>query len=173
MRDVPRIHVCPLARLEETVRLTGARSLVTLINDGTPVTRPAAIAPERHLFVAISDIVADAEGHILPRDTHVDDLLAFVRAWDRREPLLIHCWAGISRSTAAAFITACALAPHRDEAEIAAALRHAAPTATPNALLVALADRRLGRQGRMIEAIEKIGRGAECFVGTPFALELS
>jgi hypothetical protein len=47
------------------------------------------------------------------------------------------------------------------------------PTATPNRRLVALADRRLGREGRMAAAIAAIGRGADCFEGAPFALELA
>ena len=62
--------------------------------------------------------------------------------------------------------------PQRDEGEIARALRAASPTATPNARLVALADAKLGRAGRMIGAIEAIGRGEECFEGAPFALEI-
>jgi predicted protein tyrosine phosphatase len=103
----------------------------------------------------------------------VRELIAFAGAWDRAEPLLIHCYAGVSRSTAAAFIAACALGPERDEGEIARALRAASPTATPNARLIALADAALDRGGRMIEAVAAIGRGAECFEGEPFALELA
>ena len=86
--------------------------------------------------------------------------------------MLIHCYAGISRSTASAFITVCVLAPHRDEREIALALRQASPTATPNSRLVALADAYLGRDGRMRAAIESIGRGVDCYEGAPFALEI-
>ncbi|MGL4728137.1 MAG: protein tyrosine phosphatase, partial [Bosea sp. (in: a-proteobacteria)] len=80
---------------------------------------------------------------------------------------------GVSRSTAAAYITACLLNPHRDEAEAARALRAASPSATPNARLVAIADEMLGRQGRMVAGIASIGRGADCFEGTPFRLELA
>ena len=54
---MPRIHVCPLARIDETVAATGARSLVTLLNPGTPVERPAAIPAERHLYIGVADIV--------------------------------------------------------------------------------------------------------------------
>jgi predicted protein tyrosine phosphatase len=57
--------------------------------------------------------------------------------------------------------------------ELAQALRRASPTATPNRRLVALADDRLGRQGRMIAAITAIGRGADCYEGAPFALEIA
>ena len=170
---MPSIHVCPLARIGETVAATGARSLVTLLNPGTPVTRPAAIRAERHLYIAVGDIVEAQPDHVLPAEAHVRALLDFVGAWDRAEPLLIHCYAGVSRSTAAAFIAACALAPKRDEGEIARALRAASPTATPNARLITLADATLGRGGRMIAAIAAIGRGAECFEGEPFALALA
>lgn len=85
---------------------------------------------------------------------------------------MIHCFAGISRSTAAAFISACALAPQANEGAIARSLRAAAPSATPNARLVALADELLGREGRMIEAVRAIGRGADAFEGQPFTLDV-
>ncbi|MGH7246599.1 MAG: tyrosine phosphatase family protein, partial [Pseudomonadota bacterium] len=83
-----------------------------------------------------------------------------------------HCYMGISRSTASAFVSVCALNPQRDEQNIARALRHASPTATPNIRIVALADRLLGRQGRMIAAIESIGRGIVAQEAAPFRLAL-
>jgi predicted protein tyrosine phosphatase len=173
---MPRFHVCSLSRLPEIVAQNGARHLVTIINQGTPVIRPAAIAEDRHLYIGVSDIVAAQDGHILPAEAHVGALLDFVTDWDkshaRDTPLVIHCWAGVSRSTASAFIGACALNPRRDEYEIAAAIRRDSPTATPNARLVAVADAMLGRGGRMNAAIASIGRGADCFEGVPFALAL-
>jgi predicted protein tyrosine phosphatase len=169
---MPRIHVCPLSKLPETVRATGARSLITLIDAGTPVSRPPAIASGKHLALTFSDISVETFGHTLPNNSHVEKLLGFVRRWDQAAPLLIHCFAGVSRSTAAAYIAACALLPHRDEAGIALALRKNSPTATPNPRLIAIADAMLIRKGRMIEAIAKIGRGKDCSEGIPFALEL-
>ena len=124
-------------------------------------------------LTSVADIVEAQLGQVLPADAHVRELLDFAGAWDQVEPLLIHCYAGVSRSTAAAFIAACALAPKRDEGEIARALRAASPTATPNARLVTLADAALDRGGRMVAAIAAIGRGAECFKGEPFALALA
>lgn len=84
----------------------------------------------------------------------------------------MHCWAGISRSSAGAFIAACALSPHRPEERIARAIREASETASPNVRLVALADRILGREGRMIRAVDSIGRGVPCEEGTPFRIDL-
>ena len=169
---MPRIHVCSLALIDDMVERTGARSLVTLLSQGTRVVRPQTIAPERHLNIAMSDITEAAPGQILPETSHLDQFLDFVRGWDRLHPMLIHCYAGVSRSTASAYIAACLLSPHRDEHEIAQTLRNASPTATPNARFIALADARLDRKGRMIEAIRSIGRGEDCFEGVPFALEL-
>lgn len=167
---MPRIHVCALSRIHEVSRAIGARRLVTLINVNTLVERPPAIHEDHHLFLGMSDIVEPTPGETLPGDMHVSDLLAFVEKWDRAEPLLIHCYAGVSRSTAAAFIAACALDPARPEDEIASRIRALSPTATPNAMLVEIADRQLRRGGRMSAAIRAIGRGVECFEGVPFAL---
>ncbi|MGB7126642.1 MAG: protein tyrosine phosphatase [Methylovirgula sp.] len=168
-----RIHVCSMFRVADVAKATGARTLVTLINREIEVARPATIPPTRHLLVGISDITAEMEGQVLAGEEHVASLLDFVRLWDREAPLLIHCFAGISRSTAAAYVSACALSPQLCEDELAQRLRHASPTATPNARLVALGDKMLGRTGRMIEAIERIGRGEDCVEGEPFALELT
>lgn len=166
------IHVCPLSQLPRTLERTGASHLMTLMKVGTAIARPDCIADGRHCVVEVSDIVAPLDGHVLPGEDHVRRILDFAAVWDRDRPLLIHCYAGISRSTAAAYITACALDPERDEAGIARALRAASPSATPNALFVEIADRLLGREGRMSAAIAEIGRGADAFEGNPFALAL-
>jgi predicted protein tyrosine phosphatase len=147
--------------------------MVSLMGAGAAVERPGSIAAERHLFIGVSDIVEPLEGYVLPEAEHIEQLLAFVRAWGRESPLVLHCWAGISRSTAAAYIAACVLAPERDEARIALALREASPSATPNPRFIALADDLLGRRGRMVDAVRAIGRGAEAMEGTPFMLQLS
>jgi predicted protein tyrosine phosphatase len=166
------IIVCPLSRIEETVTASGARRMVTLINAGTPVTRPASLTEADHLFLRMNDIIEELPDMTPPGEVHVCTLLDFARAWDRRAPLLIHCFAGISRSTAAAYAVAAALAPKRDEAELADTLRRLSPSATPNIRLVSIADRILGRDGRMIRAIEAIGRGADATEGVPFRLTI-
>ncbi|RDJ20474.1 protein tyrosine phosphatase [Bosea caraganae] len=169
---MPTLHVSSLSKLHETVAAVGASHVVTLINVNTVVERPPGISAERHLFIGMSDITAPMDGHILPGEEHVERFLHFMRGWDRAAPIVIHCWAGISRSTAAAYIAACALRPERDEQAIALALRAASPSATPNARLVALADQMLRRGGRMNRAIEGIGRGADAFEGAPFRVDL-
>jgi predicted protein tyrosine phosphatase len=158
-----------MTRVEATVVSSGARKLVSLLAAGTEFVRPSAIAVENHLMLTMNDIVAAQEGMTPPGQAHVEALLAYARRWDRATPLVINCFAGISRSTAAAYIVAAALSPQRDEAELARALRELSPSATPNLLLVGIADGLLKRDGRMVAAISGIGRGAEAYEGTPFA----
>lgn len=166
------IHVCSLARLPETVKDTGARHVVSLIGDEGLVQRPRGVEPENHLWLRFHDISSPVNGCIMPEPWHIAELMRFVRRWDRSAPLVIHCYLGISRSTASAFASVCALNPHRDEAGIARALRSASPTATPNGRVVSLADELLGRGGRMVAAIETIGRGIMAEEATPFQLDL-
>src|SRR5690348_2484014 len=164
------IYVAPLSLVQTTIADACVSHLVTLINDETVIDTPASIGPERHLRLAMNDICEPQPGLVLPCESHVSNLIRFALAWDRKAPLLIHCWAGISRSTAAAFITLCALNPHVEELKVARALRRASPTAYPNRLLIALADEALSRDGRMMAAIEDIGRGKIVEEAEVFAL---
>jgi predicted protein tyrosine phosphatase len=166
------IHVCSLARLHGTVAETRASHIVTLLRLIDRVERPAAIAPANHLVLGMDDISAPIDGYTHPAEEHVHELIGFVQRWDRRAPVVMHCYAGISRSTAGAFITACALNPGRDEAAIARAIRSSSKTAMPNIMLVGHADRILGRKGRMIAAVEALGPGLPALEGEPFRLDL-
>jgi len=164
------IYVAPLTLVETTVADANVSHLVTLINGETPIATPPSIGPDRHLRLAMNDICEPQPGLVVPCETHVSDLVRFARDWDRQAPLLIHCWAGISRSTAAAFISLCALNPEGSELDLAWALRRASPTAYPNRRLISLADEALSRNGRMIAAVEDIGRGQIAEEAEVFAL---
>lgn len=167
------IHVCSITSVDKTVAAAGASHLVTLLAAGTGFTRPAAIEPDNHLCLWVNDIAEMQAGLVAPGRAHVERLVAFGRAWDRKRPLAVNCFAGISRSTAAAYILAAALSPGRDEAELAWTLRLLSPSATPNPALVRHADAILGRQGRMVAAIRAIGRGEDAYEGVPFILPLA
>jgi predicted protein tyrosine phosphatase len=167
------IHVCSLARLHETVETTGASHVVTLISRDIEIERPPGVPADNHLWLEMHDISTPLDGYILPEKHHIEELLAFVRRWDRGQPMVVHCHAGISRSSAAAFVAACALAPHRDERDIALAMRQASPTALPNARIVSLADDVLARDGRMVAAIRAMSPYSPCFSGAlPFRIEI-
>lgn len=164
------ILVTPLSDMHTTVIDARVSHLVTLINGETPIETPPGIGKERHLRLSMNDISEPQSGLVVPSEDHVAELIQFAVDWDQNAPLLIHCWAGISRSTAGAFIALCALNPNTDEHALARTLRRASPTAYPNRRLVALADAVLERKGRMQAAVEHIGRGLLAEEGKVFAL---
>ena len=166
------IHVCSLSRLNETITATGARHVVTLLGIEDHVPLPSQIARDAYLRLHMHDIVDPMDGQIHPGQEHVERLIDFVGRWPRKTPLAIHCYAGISRSTAAAFTTVCALNPTRNEADVAQALRRASPTAQPNARIVRIADQLLGRNGRMVEAVATIDPSVPALQAEPFRLDL-
>ncbi len=86
--------------------------------------------------------------------------------------MVIHCYAGISRSTASAFAVVCALNPNRSELQIARQIRSASAFAHPNRLIVSHADRLLGREGRMLRALDDMGPGNLTVEGRPFRIDL-
>lgn len=166
------IHVCSLQRLTDTVSQTGARHVVSLLGNEDNLVIPPGIVRENHLWLKLHDIAEPREGYAHPASAHVEELIGFVKRWERTSPLVIHCFAGVSRSTAAAFVAVCTLNPQGREAAIANALRRASSTATPNVRIVALADAILGRNGRMVDAVTAIGQGVVLAQAAPFRLEL-
>ena len=158
--------------MHATVDETGARHIVTLLRLTDQVERPRQVAPENHLVLAVDDIAIPMDGYTVPAEEHVERLIEFVGKWDRAAPMVVHCYAGISRSTAGAYVAAFALNPARDELAIAWDIRSASRTAQPNARIVTIADRLLKRQGRMVRAIETIGPGDLATEGHPFHLDL-
>ena len=166
------LHVCSLAALPETVRATGASHVLTVMANVEQVQRPESVLAANHLRVSMDDITEHLDGFTAPCEAHIEKVLAFVRDWDRAAPMVVHCYAGISRSTASAFAAACMLNPQKDEIAIARQIRAASAIASPNRLIVGLADRLLGREGRMVRALDEMGPGSMMAEGRPFRVDL-
>ena len=149
----------------------GATHIISLLGiEGVPVT-PLGIDPSQHLHVEADDVPAPFAGDIAPTEEHIRSILDFCSKWNRQGPMLVHCYAGVSRSTAAALIILCHFNPGR-EADAALALRRAAPHAKPNRQIIAIADQLMGLENRLQEAVDAIGSGT--YEGGPTPLvELS
>ena len=167
-----KLIVAPLHEVAELATRRRPSHLISLASPGH-IDAPLTDAPPHRLDLRFNDIAEPRTGLTPPAEADVAAMLAFAASWDGARPLLIHCWAGVSRSTAAAYVIACARSKPGQETGWAERLRAAAPTATPNPLIVSLADRLLMRDGAMSRAIAAIGRGAETAWGEAFELDLS
>ena len=160
--------VCGLAEVPAIIAARAPSHMITLLDAASMIETPAGLPPAHHLRLSVNDIAQPTEGLILPSADLVHQLLAFGRAWDASAPMIVHCWAGISRSSASAFILACDRNPDADERLIAMRMRRAAKHAYPNRKIIALADDILGRGGRMVDAVEAMGDYEYSGYGVPF-----
>lgn len=169
---MPRIIVTPLSAVPDSIRQHRPSRLVTLLSPAHMIETPEGVSPDKHLKLALEDIAESWAGEAPPDEAHVRRLLSFAREWDADAPMIVHCWAGVSRSMAAAFTILCDRLGPGSEREIAWSIRERAPHADPNRLIVRIADEMLGREGRMISAVESIGRGVIVTEGFPVELPL-
>jgi predicted protein tyrosine phosphatase len=167
---MPAIYVCPKSQVPDAARRLRPSHLITLLDPADDMPTPEEIQGHRHLKLGMHDINAARGDHVAPDEMHVRELIAFAKQWDRSRPMLIHCWAGISRSTASAFTVACIFNEPGSEADIARRLRASAAHAQPNQRIVALADDILKRGGRMVDALDAMGPARVVFEGELFAL---
>ena len=168
-----QIFVSPQSQIDSVLEQVKPSHMITLVSPGTQITTPDIIHRDNHLCLYFNDINGPRDTLIPPSYAMVEAVLAFVHSWDQSRSLLIHCYAGISRSTAAAYLAMMALEPTMSPVKRADQLRQLAPSATPNPLMIAHGDHILGHGGALISAIKKIGRGADAFEGTPFAFQLA
>src|ERR1700722_20770857 len=97
------IHVCSLAALPDTVKATGASHILTVMANVDQVQRPASVLEANHLKVSMDDITEQMDGFVAPSDSHIEQVLNFVRAWDRSAPLVGNCNAGFGRTPSRAY----------------------------------------------------------------------
>jgi HEAT repeat protein/predicted protein tyrosine phosphatase len=130
-----------------------------LISIGTKGTRPLQECDRipHYLRLEFSDIDTpeDDPECLLPTAAQIQQVLDFTAAIAQWEGiLLIHCQAGVSRSTAVALAVCAYLLGAGREAEALAYVLEARASARPNRWIVELADALLQRQGKLVEALQ-------------------
>jgi predicted protein tyrosine phosphatase len=161
----------------------GVSHVLSIIDPGTPEPDAFARFPShRRRTLRFDDLLFETPGLQAPQEADVEALLAFgedlAQAGDVTH-LLIHCHAGVSRSTAAAALLMAQHNPGR-EADAFLALLELRPQAWPNTRMVAMADRLLNRGGALAEGLDTYRRAllqarphlAEFIVGVGRAHEL-
>ena len=135
----------------------GVSHVLSILDPGWP--EPAHLnifAVDRRLKLRFHDIIETQPGWIAPERWDVDLLLAFGRnlTASRQTHLLIHCHAGISRSTAAATLVVAQARPDRSADEVLREVVRLRPRAWPNLRILELGDEILGRRGEIVRAAQ-------------------
>jgi predicted protein tyrosine phosphatase len=106
------------------------------------------------LTLRFDDVIVSGGTYRAPTHADIERLLAFDRFHHPADTLVIHCTAGISRSTAA-FVILLTQRYRAAEADAFAELRAIRPRAWPNSLMIALADDILGVRGRLVSELRE------------------
>ena len=155
-RRVPRIHILPRAQVSDLLlsRSRGAQ-IGCIISIGDPgQRRPAGMERvAQRLRLEFHDVLEDSAIDTAPCSADVERIVRFAeRTAETPLEVLVHCEAGISRSTAAALVLyAVWLGPGTEE-EAASRVFAAVPEARPNRTMLRLADELLQRGGALLAA---------------------
>lgn len=163
------IYVSSLSQAVQAAASHRPSHVISLLSpeDAFPVF--PGVGAGHHHKVGVNDIPEPREGLLEPQRAHVEALLSFLDGWPAEDPLLVHCWAGVSRSTATALL-ARVMKAGGDPAEHVAALRAEAPHASPNPLIIAHGDDLLGLNGALLEAVAALEEAQPVMEGPVFCL---
>ena len=149
-----RLTICGLGELAELAD-DGVSHVLSILDPDWP--EPEALRcypPQRRVVHRFDDVLTPVGDAAPPEAGDVAAILAWsdVLAAEAAEHVLVHCHAGVSRSTAAAAMLLARDNPGR-EPDAFAAVRRLRPRSWPNSRMVAIADRLLGRDGALVEAL--------------------
>src|SRR5580693_5582490 len=148
----PTLTICGLDELDGH-RGRRATHILSILDPEWPEPLAfQAFDPHFRATLRFHDAIEPGPSLVLPHKADVEAILAFGRDAGEAAQLLIHCHAGISRSTAAMLMILAQARPHESEDAIAERLIEIRRQAWPNSRMIGLADELLDRGGRLLAA---------------------
>jgi predicted protein tyrosine phosphatase len=157
-----RVTICGIPELDAHCA-AGVTHVLSILDPEWPEPPAfAAFAPHRRLGLRFHDIIEPTPDRLLPSRGDVERLLEFGRELDAMAAshLLVHCHAGVSRSTAAAALILAQAYPDQPAHLTLEAVARLRPRAWPNLRILEFGDALLGRNGEIIAAAAAIYRRA-------------
>jgi len=156
MSNIMEIIVKPVNDVFGTVMWHGITHVISLLvyEDRRLVKLPPGFHSSNHLFLDMDDVL-DPTAILAPTRQQVERLLAWAKNLPQDSKLLIHCQAGVSRSTAAALaIKVQELGVDRIDEAVTWLLR-IRPQACPNPIIMQYADDLLQANGELFRQSEE------------------
>lgn len=157
-----RITICGIDELSGHGAV-GVSHVLSILDPDWPIPEAfGSFGEHERCELRFHDVIEDDPGMVPPRDEDVARLLAFGRDI-LAEPapnahLLVHCHAGVSRSTASMILMVAQAQPERTASSVASEILRIRPQAWPNLHIVEMGDVQLGRGGRLVSAAVGIYR---------------
>ena len=151
-----QLTVCGVSELQRHVGVTHVISIWDSCRATDPDLQPemARLFKDAQIrFAFFDDIEEPIEGYVHPTHEAVQEILEFTATCQDGDSLLVHCHAGISRSTAVAFAAVCAMEGPGRESIALSMIRNIRPGMNPNLLIVHFADAIYGRGGAMTREV--------------------
>jgi predicted protein tyrosine phosphatase len=157
-----RITVCGIEELDAH-GAAGVSHVLSILDPDWPVPEAfGSFGEHEKLELRFHDVIEESPGQIPPGEQHVSALLGFGRDLLAEQPgaahLLVHCHAGVSRSTAAMALILAQALPRRSGAEILGEVLRIRGKAWPNLRILEMGDAMLGRGGALVAAAATIYR---------------
>ena len=155
-----RLTICGIPELDEHCG-AGVTHVLSILDPDMPDPPAfAGFSPHRRLALRFHDIIETRPNCLAPQQADVERLLAFGHERIEGSPahLLIHCHAGVSRSTASAALILAQARPDRPAREALEAVSQIRPRAWPNLRILEFGDELLGRNGEIVAAVAAIYR---------------
>ena len=149
MPTYPSIQICSLEAAREIDH--SIYDGVITIEDSTiedPLRIDSSECPQ--LVLCFDDISQPVDNYILPTESHIKRALQFADELGDGS-LLIHCHAGVSRSSGIALAIIASGRGKGHEKESVKELEKINPNCTPNKLIVWFSDEILGREGKLFK----------------------
>ncbi len=121
-----------------------------------------AYGEHARLELKFHDVIEETPGFLAPQPEHVAKILEFgrdlLRDPENLRHLLVHCHAGISRSTASMTLLLAQAQPELAAPDILAQVVRIRNKAWPNFRILALGEEQLGRKGEFTRAVGAVYR---------------
>ncbi|NWJ26042.1 dual specificity protein phosphatase family protein [Rhizobium sp. RM] len=157
----PELTVCGIDELTSHSARNVTHVLSIIDPDRPALTEFSGYGDHSRTTLRFHDIIAEQNGHILPTQQHVEEILAFGQSFlDSRDDetaahILVHCHMGVSRSTAAMLTLMAQANPDETAQALFLKLVEIRPQAWPNSRMIAFADEQLGRKGELSEQLKR------------------